>query len=417
MLKKTKILTLLAYRNFLRNFKRTKVIIFIFVSSLIGINFLMGITLGFGEQIKDFALDNFLGNIIVINKEEKKEIAVRYFIKIDDKALQEIQAIEGVIYVTKRIKMPLIIKSERGFINGMLVGIDVDSEKKSSFIGKAYNNLEILKQRGVLIGDEMLEELKTKKGYRIVLSGQDKNGDLAETGVKVLDVFSSGLPQVAKMYAISSNDFVAKLANLQDGAVTDISVVLDRTADLNKIKDTITKIIEKYNYTEEPSDVEVLSWEEKEPFIAQSLGSMMASIFVMFAIVFLAITMPLSNTLLINVLERIPEYGILKSFGIGRLGIIYLVLLEGFLIMLLGAFSGTVLSTILMLILQYTGINISVFGDGLSLMGIGNYLYPVFDAAISLELTIMLFAIGLVVSLYPALKAAFVSPIDALRKK
>ncbi len=417
MLKKAKILTLLAYRNFLRNFKRTKVIIFIFVSSLIGVNFLMGITLGFGEQIKNFALDNFLGHIVVSNKEERKEVSVGYFINIDDKALEEIQALQGVVYATKRIKMPLIIKSERGFVNGMLVGIDIKNEKKSSFLGKAYNNFEILNQRGVLVGDEMLKELKTKKGYRIVLSGQDKNKDLAETGAKILDVFSSGLPNVAKMYAISSNDFVAKLAKLQNGAVTDISVVVNREANLKQTRDKISKIISKYNNTKVQSDVEVLTWKEKEPFIAQTLDAMMSNIFVMFGIIFLAITMPLSNTLLINVLERIPEYGILKSFGIGRLGIIYLVLLEGFLIMLLGAFSGTLISAILMLILQYTGINISVFGDGLSLMGIGKYLYPIFDVIVSLKLTILLFSIGLVVSLYPALKAALVSPIDALRKK
>jgi ABC-type antimicrobial peptide transport system permease subunit len=144
---------------------------------------------------------------------------------------------------------------------------------------------------------------------------------------------------------------------------------------------------------------------------------MFINLLVFFSIVFLAASFPLSNTLLISVLERVYQFGILQALGLKKPYIAILILFEAIIILTIGSVIGLVIGVLLTMVLNHVGIDVSAFSQGLSGIGISDNLYPVLNLMTTIKVTLLLFVIATVISLYPAIKASLYSPIKALSKK
>jgi len=120
------------------------------------------------------------------------------------------------------------------------------------------------------------------------------------------------------------------------------------------------------------------------------------------------------NTTLMAVYERMHEFGIMKAMGMKPWWVIQEVLAESFYILLLGLLIGNTLGIATSMIVAHWGINLSALAAGSQYWGIPQMLYPALSMQDLLVANGVVFILGLLVSVYPAAKAARFTPAEAM---
>ncbi len=163
--------------------------------------------------------------------------------------------------------------------------------------------------------------------------------------------------------------------------------------------------------------LDVLTWRELFPTLATMLDSVEQTMYILFMIVYLAIAILLINATLMAVFERIKELGLLKAVGLSPMRVVFLILWEGLFQAALAAAAGLILSVPLLFYFTRVGINLAALGGQISMSGIG--LDPVMRGVVNPTIVVgplsAMFAIVLISMLYPALKAARIQPVEAMR--
>jgi len=161
--------------------------------------------------------------------------------------------------------------------------------------------------------------------------------------------------------------------------------------------------------------LEVETWDQLEPEVGvmTTMSRQMSRIFMV--IIMIALIFAITNTMLMGVLERIRELGVLLSLGMRQRIVFAMILIETVLLSALGGVLGILTGGVSITALGRTGIDLSVVAAGLESAGMDSILYP--------ELTYMEYpVVGLLVlitailgALYPGLKATRLDPVEAIR--
>ena len=166
--------------------------------------------------------------------------------------------------------------------------------------------------------------------------------------------------------------------------------------------------------TAEPGN-DVMTWAEINPFLAQMLDSVSSVIVVVYFIVYVAVGILILNAMLMAVFERIREFGVLKAIGYGPFAVLAMMLAEGMMQAVIATVIGLVIAAPAMWYLAVYGIDVGVLGGvqmgGMRMPAIWRGDYTVETVQVPV---IMLFVIVFVAVLYPALKAAWIRPVDAM---
>jgi ABC-type antimicrobial peptide transport system permease subunit len=131
-------------------------------------------------------------------------------------------------------------------------------------------------------------------------------------------------------------------------------------------------------------------------------------------VVFVAMGFGIVNTTLMAVFERMREFGLMKALGMKPRWILREVLLESFLLLICGMLIGNCLGFFSIYALSGNGIDLSALAAGAEYAGMSRIIYPAVETkdVVVANLTVLL--LGLLVSLYPAIKAARFTPVQAL---
>jgi ABC-type antimicrobial peptide transport system permease subunit len=131
-------------------------------------------------------------------------------------------------------------------------------------------------------------------------------------------------------------------------------------------------------------------------------------------VVFIAMGFGIVNTTLMAVFERIREFGLFKALGMKPRWIIQEVIIESFFLLILGMIIGNALGFLSVLALSVHGIDLSALAAGTEYWGMSRIIYPSIIGQDVIMANLVVFFLGLVVSLYPAMKAARFTPVEAL---
>ncbi|MGM0375338.1 MAG: ABC transporter permease [Bacteroidota bacterium] len=260
--------------------------------------------------------------------------------------------------------------------------------------------------REVVIGKKLADRLKIEVGSKLVLRFQDVEETLTGGSFRVAGLFQTNNTAFDGTHAWVRTKNLAELIGTSPEA-THAMVAKLNSADQSE---EMAQILEK-----ELTNAEVQTWKELSPELGYltELGNMYLYIFVV--IILLALGFGIVNTMLMVVLERVREIGMLMSIGMARWRIFVMIVLETVMLSSTGGLLGIFLGMLTVWRLGTTGIDLSVWSTGLTEMGFSPVVYPEWDAALVINIALLVVLTGILASLYPALKALKLKPSEAVR--
>jgi len=158
------------------------------------------------------------------------------------------------------------------------------------------------------------------------------------------------------------------------------------------------------------------NYKEISPDIALYESQIGISSAIFLTIFMLALIFGIINTMLMAVLERSKEIGMLMAIGMNKRKIFGMIITETLLLGLIGAPLGMLIGWLSVNYFNKNGIDLSNFADGFEQFGMSTIIRPELSMEIYLQLVFAVFITALLASIYPALKAVRLKPLDAMHK-
>jgi len=259
-----------------------------------------------------------------------------------------------------------------------------------------------------LIGADLARDMKTGVGDILTVLVRDRNGTYNAFDFEVHGLIITGHPLLDRNAVLLELGTAQRLMAMP-GWITELCVTT--ADDPKRIAATKSEILSRIG----PS-YEIYAWDELNAAIFRIMGIKRFFGFLVGLAVLIIAAVGIVNTMLMAVMERVPEIGTMKAMGFPNRSIVMMFLLEGGLIGAIGSFVGTFFGLVISLYLATAGLDFShQFKDA----DLNFPMKMIFRGEINLSTVLLVFAFGvavsLLVTLLPVRRAAKLEPADALR--
>ncbi len=402
----------LSWKNIWRNKTRSMIIIFAIVFGIIGGVGIVAFMNGLFNQRLEMAIGNEVSNIQIHNSNFQGNKEINDTIININRLTTALDTNRKIKAYCSRLKVVSMVNSATNSEGIMLNGIDPEREKQVTGIYKYIQTgtYFIEKRKNVIvIGDKLAHKLKIRLHSKVVVTMQSAAGNITSAAFKV-----SGIYKTYNSNFDGHNVFVRKsdLAEIiGTGAQTAHEIAISVYNDKESIN--LAKLLtNKYNDTKLSIEV----WFDILPELGLLTGAMNYMLYIFMLIIFLALSFGIINTMLMAVLERVREIGMLMAIGMNKFRIFTMIMLETIMLMLTGAVTGLVLAYFIVNILHKYGVDLSKFASGFSGIGFSSRVYPQLAFNAYIQIVIMVVIAGIISSVVPARKALQLNPSEAIRQ-
>jgi len=403
------IVSVLAWRNLWRNYRRTLIMI---AAVTVGVWAMIFMTALMRGMVNDMMMDgvrNLPGHVQAHRPGFRDDPSVNNLIDIPDSDVSEMLDSAEVSAWSSRINVPAVISSERESRGVFLVGIDPAKDDRLTQLSASIVDgrfLEGSDDTGLIVGRRLLERLDTGLGKRVVIMSQDPDNEIADRGFRVVGVFESKLDSQEEAAVYAGKAVIAEMLGIPD-RVTEIAVMGEDYRDVDPVFGEVDALL--------GDELEVLRWTDIATYLGSMLKVMDGFVLVWFVVIFLALSFGLVNTLVMAVFERVREIGLMLALGMRPVAILAQVIIESLLLLAIGLALGTLLAWLTVLPFR-DGMDLSVVGEGMEMFGMSNVLYPQLTLDDVLLANVVVLVLGFLASLSPAWRASRYEPMDAIRK-
>ncbi|GBC61770.1 ABC transporter permease [Desulfonema ishimotonii] len=399
----------LAWRNIWRNPRRTAVILMAVIIGVWSMVFLGALMDGISEQMLRNSIATLTGSLQVHHPGYRSDPVIENSMNTPaevEKALAT--GLPDGAHWAPRIRVSAVASNARHSSGVTLVGIDPPREARVSFIGNAVTQgryLEPDDPHGIVVGQALAEKFKTRPGRKLVLMSPAADREMASRAFRIVGIYRAELEATEKAFVFVTLPAARKMLKLES-ALSEISALLPEGTDEASVVSAIKAGL--------PDGYAVETWQELLPVITGYLELNRGFTFIWYLVVFIAMGFGIVNTLLMAVFERMREFGLLRALGMKPWHITAEVLTESFFLLMMGMAAGNFLSFLSLTALADTGIDLSAFAAGVEYAGMPRIIYPAVKPYNAIVANLVVLVLGLIVSLYPALKAARFTPVKAM---
>ena len=296
-----------------------------------------------------------------------------------------------------------------------LLGVVPDQERKitvlqSRMVKGTYLSSHVPK--GVVIGDTLAATIGATVGSKIVLLTPAADGSLGNDLYTVAGLFHTGLSGMDQGVVVMPLASLQALLRLPPGRIHEVGIKLRNVTTAQATAATLAVQLGKL------VPVQVTPWQGLAPELADYVQFNRRVTFVLFFIFFLLAALGIVNTMLMAIIERTRELGMLMAVGMRPAQMVGLIVAEAASLAAASLVLGAALGAPLLWYLQVHGLNLGGQGRAISLAGVvvAPLWYGRQDFVVYLEAAVGLAVTAVASALYPALRAARFRPAEALRK-
>jgi ABC-type lipoprotein release transport system permease subunit len=404
---------LLAWKNLWRNRRRTIITLAAIAFSIMLVQALHNLSSGVYAGMVDSGVRAGSGHIAVYKQNylESREETL-YF--EDHNLVTEIEGIDGVDQVLPRLYIPALAQSSRESRGILLIGVDPERERQINPFLKSLAEGAMIRSvdsRDAVVGARLLDELQIKPGQKFVVTAQHQDGTLHSELLHVRGVVSSGMKDIDGSLILVGRERAGLLTG-SSRSVHELAVILSDPSYEESVQGQITTMLATH------PGIEAVNWERAMPNLANAIKLDYASQKFIFLIILLIVTIGVINTLLMSVMERMREFGVILALGSRPMVLRGMIMLEALTLGLLASVFGTLLGSLATWYLVAVGIDLADFvPETLEFGGV------VFDPILRANwnpgwmIQIALYVVGLTLlaALYPAIKAGRITPVEGMR--
>jgi ABC-type lipoprotein release transport system permease subunit len=440
--------------------------------------FTSGLMKGWVDQRVESAIYTEASHVKIRNQDYLLNEEIKYTIPDQEAVISELRNNPKVVAFSSRIKLMAMSSSSRGNTALMLQGIDLEDEKKvsnvfkkiipdaGSFFETDMNNpvvisdrtAESLRIKNYEINDEILDSLsvtgvphtiisilqsvkgerfKTEKLFKKELSLKLSKGEIKKWGQvilnaskhyrlrsKIIFTFTGTDGQmlyqtfkVCGIYKTSNSMFdqmnayvlkrdIAKVAGFSEGDSHEIGIILKKDVYPRQFRDEMKDKFPALN---------IMCWQDLVPDASMSSEYMNIYYYIIMGFILFALAFGIINTMLMAILERTKELGMLMAIGMNKKRVFRMIMLETIFLTMVGGVIGMVLGYFIILITSHTGLDFSSVGEGFEAIGWSAIVYPKIEFQFFIGVTILVIITGILSSIIPARKALKLNPVEAIR--
>jgi len=300
-------------------------------------------------------------------------------------------------------------------VGGQVIGIDPTAEtgKHNIFIrtiveGELFDENNT---RGVLIGTKMAEKLNLRLGKKLIYTLTDRTGEMVSGISRVSGMFQTGEDMVDSSMVLLPIERLRQVLGYDSGDASLVSVFINDQRRAEEAGGRLRELLPGKNR-------EVLTWHETQAELAGLIAIDRAGNYMLQFLVGLLIAAGILNTLLMSVLERRREFGMMMALGMSPGRVVGMVLAESLMVGVIGLMMGIILTTPWYLYMVKVGIDLSgQIGDDYSTSGV--LVDPVLKFRLFKESAIAIltgvFGLTIVAGLFPAYRAGRITPVESIR--
>jgi ABC-type lipoprotein release transport system permease subunit len=398
-----------AWRNIWRNPFRSGVIIAATAIGMFAGIFCVAFLKGWMNQRLETGIETEFSHIQLHNPTFQGNYDISMFMPEGMTISDQLTEIQGINGSSPRLVLQTMVSSAETSTGVKVTGIYPDKEKTTSnlftYISQG-NFLEGRTRNPVVIGKKLAEKLKVKLKSKIIIKCQGSDGNITSGAYAVSGIYDTINNRFEESNLFVRYNDLREMVNLPEGVAHEITVHITDPRNTEKIT---AEIQTKY------PDTKVLSWQELTPefgFIIE-LGNLYALVIVI--VVLLALSFAIVNTMLMAVLERIKELGMLMAIGMSKKKVFSMLMLETVLLTFTGGVLGITGGVLFTLAAGKNGIDLSRYAQGFEEIGRSPVVFPEIEFGLIALTSLLVVMTGIAASLYPAGKAINYNPADALR--
>lgn len=399
----------MAWRNIWRNKPRSIIIITSVAIGLFAGVFVLSIYEGMIRARVKTVIRDEVSHIQLHNPAFKADGEAMYIIDSGNKLQSIISGYPEVENVTARSIANGMISSGNSSNGVEIRGVNPETEKKVSGLeNKIVEGTYFTSAKNeLLIGRKLLEKMKLKQGNKVVLTFTDKDQEVTAGAFRIRGVYqSTNTPLDERIVYVKATD-LNDLLNTDSG-IHQLAIVL-------KNDDMLESVAGKMR-TAYP-ELLTETWKELSPETELTVTTVNQFSSIIIAIIMLALAFGITNTMLMAILERSRECGMMEALGMNKIRLFLMVLLETVLLTGVGVPLGILIAWIITKQTGSRGIDVTRFaGEVMAEFGYGNIIYPVFPWSQLPTVLIIVIVTALAAAIFPSVKILRLQPVDALRK-
>ena len=320
-----------------------------------------------------------------------------------------------LVAAAPRLTVHGLASSSSGALPASIMGVDPELEQAFSGLDEKLVEgrwLEPDDRIRAYVGARLASRLKLKEGSRFVLTAQDANGDITGQMVRVAGTFRSGIPEVDEGFV------QIPLATAQEwlampGAVTSEALLLRNSRDVGPVRSEMRSALSEWT-----DEAVVLGWRESMPELDAAVRMDDWADYIFHLVLFVIAGTAIVNTILMSVMYRTREFGVLRALGLERGEVGRVVFIEGMVLTALSGLVGMVLGAAIVWGFFRNGLDFSAMWD-MEMEAAGIVIDPVivprFHWNQIVQSLFFILVIGSLSSIYPAWRATRIDVAEAMK--
>ncbi len=398
----------MAWRNVWRNRRRSAVILLAIALGLWAGLVTCALMYGMSMQVLERAIEDRVGHVQVHAPGYRDSPEATNLIPAGGEVLASLERSPHVRAASGRLRIDGAASSPAGARGVRVLGVDPAAESAVLNVARHITEggfLSASRRNPVVIGERLARKLDVELGSKIVLQGQGAGGDIDGGAFRVAGLFRTVNSEFDKRTVFVRRADLARIFGLGEG-LHQIVLTLERPDELSERAAELADLF---------PGLDVADWRRLEPELSLMNDAYTQYLLVFLVIILVALAFGITNTMLMGVIERVREFGVIIALGMNHARIFLMILLETLLLTFSGCAAGIAAGWLTIAGLGRSGLDLSIVSEGLEAYGMETMLYPALPLETYVQLVLLTGLTAFIAACYPGLKAARLNPVEAIR--